>query len=200
MGDSQHQAAAAGWTVLSASGAVVLLIGGWLLAGALQPASYDWVRDTISVLAGFRAHDRWLMSIAFVGIGLCHLVTAAGARAVGGSGRATLGLAGVATAALAGVPLPAYGRSAAHTVVATVSFVALALWPVLGVRRDGPHVLRPAVAGAATVVMLGLLGWFVFGDPATSGLAERAGTTAQAVWPLIVVLALRAGGSSLSRA
>lgn len=178
--------------MLSALAAPVLLIGGWTIAARLQPSSYDPVRDTISVLAGLGAHDRWFMTIALVGLGLCYLVTAAGARTVGRPGRAGLALGGVATLAVAAFPLPAHGGSAPHTAAATVAFVSLAVWPVLGVRRSGPAVLRPVVVLPATVVLLTLLGWFAFFGLAHSGLAERAAAGAQAVWPLVVVLALRA--------
>lgn len=189
----ERRPAAAGWSVLSASAAPVLLIGGWTIAARLQPSSYDPIRDTISVLAGLRAHDRWFMTAALVGLGLCHLVTAAGAQAVGRPGRATLALGGAATLAVAAFPLPAHGQSASHTAAATCAFIALAVWPVFGVRRTGPTVLRPVAVLTAAVLMLALLGWFVFFGPARSGLAERAATAAQALWPLVVVLALRAG-------
>lgn len=187
-----RQRAVAGWAVLFASAAPVLLIGGWTIAARLQLSSYNPVRDTISVLAGLGARDRWLMTTALVGLGLCYLTTSAGARAVGRPGRAGLALGGVATLAVAAFPLPAHGESAAHTTAATVAFVALAVWPVLGVRRTGPAVLRPVVVLSATLVLLALLGWFAFFGLSRSGLAERAAAGAQAVWPLVVVLALRA--------
>lgn len=188
---------AAPWTVLSATGAVLLLIGGWLVAGALQPATYDPVRDTISKLAAAGASDRWLMTLAFVGIGLCHLTTASGARAVRPAGRVTLALGGLGTLAVAAFPLPAVGGRALHTAAASVAFASLALWPVLGVQRRGPLVLRAPLALPAAVVMLALLLWFVAGSPAEAGLSERLATAAQALWPLAVVLALRRSGSPL---
>ena len=41
-----------GWAVGTALRAPVALVGGWLIAGALQPPSYRPMRQTISVLAG----------------------------------------------------------------------------------------------------------------------------------------------------
>ncbi len=172
----------------------MLLIGGWLVAGALQPATYDPVRDTISQLAANGATDRWLMTLAFVGTGLCHLTTALGARAVRPAGRITLAVGGVGTLAVAAFPLPAVGERALHTAAASVALAALALWPVLGVQRRGPLVLRAPLALPAAVLMLALLLWFVVDSPATAGLSERLATGVQALWPLVVVLALRRSG------
>jgi len=45
------------WAVAAASAAPVLLIGGSFVATAMQPASYNPVRDTISELAGQGATD-----------------------------------------------------------------------------------------------------------------------------------------------
>ena len=66
--------------------------------------------------------------------------------------------------------------------------------------RAGSHAAaRPASCGravtvAASVVLTGLLGWFVVelqGDGDLIGLSERAVAGAQAIWPLVVVVALR---------
>src|SRR5258705_6828083 len=48
-----------GWAVGTAFLAPVVLVGGWLIAGALQPASYSPMRQTMSVLAGHSRPDRW---------------------------------------------------------------------------------------------------------------------------------------------
>ena len=65
------------WAVFSADLAPVLLIGGWLAADAVQPASYSPIRETISVLAGAAGTDRWIMTGALFLVGSCYLVTAA---------------------------------------------------------------------------------------------------------------------------
>jgi hypothetical protein len=71
------------WAIVSAALPPVLLTGGWLVAGALQRASYNPVRQTVSVLAGHAGTDRWVMTGALLQVGGCHLVTAAGLAGVG---------------------------------------------------------------------------------------------------------------------
>ena len=127
------------WGVLSALLAPLLLVGGWSVAAALRPDAYDPMRRTISDLAAARAPHRWVMTFALLGVGLCHLVTAAALRPVAVPGRAVLALGGVATLLVAANPLQAAGSSGAHTAAASVAFGALACWPLLAWRRDeGP--------------------------------------------------------------
>lgn len=45
--------------VVSSAASPVLLIGGWTLAAALQPPSFNPVTDTVSALAAIGATDRW---------------------------------------------------------------------------------------------------------------------------------------------
>ena len=71
-----------GWAVVSAGLAPVLATGGWLVAEAVQPASYSPIRKTISVLAGHAGTDRWIMTGALFLVGGCQLVTAAGLAGV----------------------------------------------------------------------------------------------------------------------
>ena len=59
--------------VAAATSAPLLLIGGFFVATAIQPASYNPVRDTISKLAGPGATDSWVMTSALAGVGLCYL-------------------------------------------------------------------------------------------------------------------------------
>src|SRR6266536_1028044 len=47
------------WGVLPAAAAPVLLAGGWTVAAALQPGSFNQIADTISALAAHGAADRW---------------------------------------------------------------------------------------------------------------------------------------------
>jgi len=185
------------WTVLSATLAPVLMIGGWSLAAALQPAGFSSVRDTISALAGRAATDRWLMTAALFGLGLCHLVTAFGLRQAAPAGRIVLALGGLATLVVAAFPVPAVGVSRPHTGAAWVAFAALAVWPALAWRLDAVALgLRPVVAFAGAVLLIGLSLWLavaLFRDPARLGLSERFAAGAQSLWPLVVVLtALRA--------
>jgi hypothetical protein len=118
------------WGLLSSVAAPVLLVGGWTIAAQRQPAGFDTVRDTISALAARDATDRWLMTVALLGVGVCHLVTAAALRPAAVPGRVVLATGGIATVAVALFPLPSGdGRSGAHSVAAAVAFVSLTLWP-----------------------------------------------------------------------
>ncbi|WDZ82292.1 DUF998 domain-containing protein [Micromonospora cathayae] len=194
-----------GWALLSSAAAPVLLIGGWTLGAYRQPGGFDQVAGTISALAARDATDRWIMTVALLGLGVCHCVTAAGLRPLRTAGRLTLALGGVATVAVAAFPLPTErGGSAAHGLAAAVAFGALALWPALAVPRPGavtppgptttPPRLRWAWAGTALLLAL-LVGWFVV-ELVTGGtrigLSERVAAGAEALVPLLVVLVLRA--------
>jgi hypothetical membrane protein len=151
----------------------VVLVGGFTLGAARQPAHYSSWRDTISALAGRGATDRWVMTIAFALLGLCHLVTAWGLR------RSLLALGGVATALLAVAPLPAHGSSGVHVALATVALVSLAAWPLTGDRVE-----RRAGVGLLAVLAL----FFLALQAAVAvGLAERVVTVAQALWPIVAV-------------
>ena len=68
------------WALVSSTGAVVALVGGWVSAAAVQRPGYDPVRMTISALARHGADHRWVMTAALYAIGVCHLITAAGLR------------------------------------------------------------------------------------------------------------------------
>jgi hypothetical protein len=127
------------WAVVSASLAPALLIGGWLIAGALQPASYSPVRQTLSVLASDAGTDRWIMTTAFLLVGGCHLVTAAGPRCVRIRARVLLAAAGMASIGIAACPEPARGSSPVHLT-----------WTVLGAPPANPPEPAPSTACPAT--------------------------------------------------
>jgi hypothetical membrane protein len=181
------------WAVAAASAGPVLLIGGWTLAQARQPADYDPVRDTISALAARGATDRWVMTSALAGLGACYMVTAAGLVSARRAGRAVLLGGGVATLLVAAFPQPAQGNSVPHTVAATLAFTSLGLWPAFAGRRSTrAPLLTRRVSAVATVALLGLVVWFaaeIHGGQ--RGLAERAAAAGQALWPLAVVLTSR---------
>lgn len=177
------------WGLLSSGLAPVLLIGGWTLAATRQQGGFDSVRETISALAAVGADDRWVMTTALAGLGLCHLVTAAALRGARMPGRVVLATGGAATVVVAVFPLPAGdGGSAAHTAAAATAFLTLALWPLLARARDAPAwPLRPGPALAAGSGLLALVGWFVVelaADTDRVGLSERTAAGAQALWPL----------------
>lgn len=148
---------------------------------------------TISELAGRGATDPWIMTTALAGVGMCHVITAAGLAPAAIPGRLLLAAGGgVGTVALAALPLPVIGDSPAHVIAATVTFPALSLWPVLAVRRGSTP--RPAVWLSAAAGLLVLLGWFgidYFGGSSRIGLSERMLAAAQALWPLAAVLLAR---------
>jgi hypothetical membrane protein len=185
------------WGLVSSAVAPVLLVGGWTLAAALQPGSFDAVSGTISSLAAQGAADRWVMTLALAGTGACHVVTGLALRPASSAGRLILATGGVAVVLVAAFPETAGdGGSLAHTFWSTVAFVALAVWPLAASRRgpSGPAWLRPGACAVAAGVLLGLLVWFyaeLIGAGHQLGLAERVLAGAEAVWPLIVVLACR---------
>nr|WP_231134543.1 DUF998 domain-containing protein [Motilibacter deserti] len=175
-----------------------MLVGGWTLAAARQPSGFDPVRGSISALAGSAATDRWVMTAALAGLGVCHLVTARGLRAAPAGARGVLAVGGAATLAVAALPLPVEGGSPAHAVAAGVAFAALSVWPVCGRPADqrALPLLRAVPAVGAAALLTGLVAWFaveVAAGGARLGLAERLAAGAQAVWPLLVVLTARGG-------
>lgn len=177
------------WGLVSSLAAPVLLVGGWTWAASRQRGGFDPVVETISALAARDADDRWLMTTALLGLGACHLTTAAALRGATRPGRLVLAVGGAATVLVGVFPLPGGdGGSAAHTAAAGVSFAALGAWPLVAGRRDGEGALAGPVTVPAGVVLLALLAWFVVELSADSdrvGLAERVTAGAQSVWPLV---------------
>jgi hypothetical protein len=183
------------WAVFSAGLAPVLLIGAWLAADAVQPASYSPMRQTISVLAGDAGTDRWIMTGTLFLVGGSYFVTAVGLAGVRVPARALLAVSGLATIGIAASPEPASGPTPQHLAWTVLSAVTIAVWPALAARRLPPRplVLSGYGSAAVTVVSAALLGWLFIeaqggGD---LGLAERLTTSAQACWPFVVALALR---------
>lgn len=178
------------WGLASSAAAPVLLIGGWTLAAQRQRAGFDPVVETISALAAYGADDRWLMTSALTGLGLCHVTTACALRAAAPAGRMVLAAGGLATLLVAAVPLPADDSgSLGHTVAAGVAFGALSAWPALAGRRDVRGLLGTRTQSVAAGVLLGLLGWFAVewaSDSGRVGLSERVTAGAQALWPMAV--------------
>jgi hypothetical membrane protein len=183
------------WGLVSSAAAPVLLVGGWTAAAARQRGGFDPVMATISDLAAYGADDRWLMTTALAGLGLCHLTTAAALREAAPAGRAVLAAGGLATVLVAAFPLPADGSgSPAHTVAAGTAFVALAVWPALAGRAGAAGPLRPAVSTAAAAVLCGLTAWFfaeLLLDDGRVGVSERVAAGAQALWPMAVAWGAR---------
>ncbi len=165
---------------------------GWLVAASLQGSAYDPAAQTISVLAAPGGSGYWVMTAAFIALGVCHLVTAWGLRPAAPAGRVALAAGGGSALAVALVPAPSSGGSLSHGSVAAVGFVLLAAWPVLASRSGDtvPWALRPLPALGATAVMALGAAWFLIElhQRGAAGAAERAVTTIQSVWPFVVVL------------
>lgn len=183
------------WAALSAAAAPLLLAGGFLLAQALQPASYNPVDDTISELASHGAADPWVMTIAIAALGLCYFATAIGLRPARARGRVTLACGGVATLLLAVFRLPQHGYSEAHAVTVVVVCITMCIWPMLAAHRLHPAALLsfvPSVTGST--MMMGFVLWFaVASHGGDVGLAERCAAVACALWvPAVAFTAQRA--------
>jgi hypothetical membrane protein len=183
------------WAIISAALAPVLLTGGYLVAGALQPASYNPVRTTISVMAGHAGTDRWIMTAGIFLTGGCYLLTAAGLTGVRAAARALLIVAGLAGIGIAASPEPARGSTPQHLAWTVLGAVTIAAWPAFTARRTPPRpmVLSSYGSAAVTAVFLALLGWLFVEtqDGSVLGLAERLTSSIQTCWPFIIALTLR---------
>lgn len=179
------------WALASATLAPILLIGGWTLAAIKQPVGFDSARDTISALAGYGATDRWIMTIALLLLGICHVTTASGLSEAARPGRVVLAVGGVATIGVGLAPLPATGSSTIHGVFASIAFFCLAFWALTSWRRATTTSwgLRKVPAISAGTILLALVAVFVGAqwDGNLVGLTERVAAGAQALWPMVVV-------------
>src|SRR6266481_1642216 len=187
--------AARRWAVISAGLAPVLLTGGYLVAGALQPASYSPMRTTISAMAGQAGTDRWVMTGGIFLVAGCYLVTAAGLTGARAPARALLIVAGLAGIGIAASPEPASGATPRHLAWTTLGAVTIAVWPAFAAPRTSARPLILSVYGSAavTAVFVALLGWLFIEtrDGSVLGLAERLTSSIQTCWPFIVALTLR---------
>ena len=111
------------------------MIGGWTVAASLQP-QYDPVADTVSALAAQGATDRWVMTLTFVLVGCCYIVTALALRPAGATGRLILiagALAGLLVAANPEHPADPYPIP--HIIAASAGLAGLVTWPAGAWRR-----------------------------------------------------------------
>jgi Protein of unknown function (DUF998) len=182
------------WAVVSAGLPPVLATGGWLVADAVQPASYSPIGTTISVMAGRAGTDRWIMTGALLLVGACQLVTAAGLEGVGVLARVLLAVAGLSSIGIAVSPEPAHGSTPQHLAWTALGAVALAVWPAFVARRaPRPLILSGYGCAVVTAVFIALLGWLVIETQGGSdlGLAERLFLSTETGWPFVVAIALR---------
>lgn len=182
------------WAVAAAGAAPVLLIGGFFGAAAIQPASYNPVRDTISELAAQGATDSWVMTSALVGVGFCYLITALGLQPARRAGRVLLAAGGMATLSIATFRQPHHGYSLPHELAVIAAALTCCTWPLFASHRLHPALLltrTPSVA--ATGVLLGLAAWYALeSHGALLGLAERCAATAPLLWlPAVVITSRR---------
>lgn len=195
-----HDCSVARWAPVSAVLAPTALVVGWVVAGLVQRQPYHPASQTISVLAGSSASDRWIMTAGLYTLGACQLLTAAG-LSVRRLARLLLGAGGLAGLGVAAFPQPGHGTAAVHLAFATISVSLLAVWPAtIGVRgrrgrggAGGPLVLTLRGSLAATIFFVGLLTWLyaaAHGGGAL-GVAERVDTAVTTSWPLVVVLAIQ---------
>ena len=192
-----------GWAVGTALLGPVALVGGWLMAGALQPASYSPMRQTVSVLAGQSGTDRWVMTAALLLVGSCQIATGAGLAAVRLPARALLIVTGLSTLGIAATPEPATGPTSRHLAFAVSCVVTTAVWPVLVARRGSaqPWILSVCGCATVTVIFAGLSCWLLIAARGGGdlGLAERLTSAAQGLFPLVVALALRQAAREAGR-
>jgi hypothetical protein len=188
-----------GWAVVTASLAPVVLVAGWLIAGALQPASYSPMAQTISVLAGQSGADRWVMTTALLVVGGCQIATGAGLAGVRLPARILLIVTGLSTLGIAATPEPATGPTPRHLAFAVSCVVTTAVWPALVARRASARSWILSVCGCASVTALfaGLSCWLLIAARAGAadlGMVERLTSAAQGVFPLVIAVALRRHG------
>jgi hypothetical membrane protein len=183
------------WTLISATLAPVVLVAAWLVAGFRQPRTYNPTSQTISVLSGHAANDRWIMTAGLVVVGVCHVVTAAGLTSFRRGVRLLLACGGLGGVGVAVFAEPKYGFNSAHIVFATLCVLILALWPatIVACRWARPTAVNRRTAVTVTALFLGLAAWvFAAGHGGGGlGIAERVDTAVENAWPLVIVLAVR---------
>ena len=171
------------------------MVGGWLAAAALQPATYNPIRQTVSVLAGHGGTDRWVMTSALFAVGGSHLVTAAGLARLQVRARILLILSGLCAIGIAACPEPTQGPTPQHLAWTALGAVTITVWPAFTTRRAPPRppILSIYATTVVTAAFIGLLGWLVAEtqDGNALGLAERLTEAIQDSWPFIIALSLR---------
>ncbi len=194
------------WGVVSSAAAPVLMAGGWTVAARLQqPHSYSQIADTVSALAAPGAADRWVMTVTFLVVGACDVITGLALRPARAPGRLILIAGAVAGMLVAANPeYPGTRFPLPHMICAAAGCAALVSWPTAAWRR-GPSVpwgLRPAVSAGAVAVLVALLAWFgaeLITAGGQAGLAERVFGAGQALWPLAVVASCQYAASTGTR-
>jgi hypothetical protein len=185
----------AAWVPVCAALSPALLTIAWLIGDAMQPTSYSPVRQTVSVLAGAAAKDRWIVTAALYVIGVCHFATAAGLRALPVRARVGLVIAELAAIGIAASPQPVSGSRAQHLIFTGIGAVVITVWPALATQRQAPLsiLVSARVSAVVSIAFLILLCGTVVETHggASPGLAERVSSAIQTGWPLAVAVSLR---------
>jgi hypothetical protein len=185
------------WGVVSSAAPPVVLVAGWTIGASLQSRPYDPVADSVSILAGIGATDRWVMTLAFALAGAGEIVTGLALRPAHVAGRLILMAGGSAGILVAVSPVRTGGGApGSHIAWAAVGLAALAMWPLAASRRGpaAPWTLRLGVSVWVDVFLLVLLAWFgleLVTSAGQAGLAERVLGEAQSAWPFVVVMSCR---------
>lgn len=191
------------WVLVTAGLAPVLVIGGPLAAGVVQPSSYSPLRDTVSALAGQSGAQAWIVTSALFVVGGSYLATAMGLTGLRWPARILLAVAGLSSIGIAASPEPAAGSTPQHLAWTALGAATITVWPAFTARRGPgqPLILTARGAAVVTAVFLALLGWLLLEarDGTLLGLSERVMSAVQTSWPFIVALAMRrtAAGSRL---
>jgi uncharacterized protein DUF998 len=184
------------WALVTAGLAPVLIIGGWLAAGAVQPA-YSPIRDTVSALAGQGGTHPWIVTGALFAVGGCYLATAVGLTGLRFPARILLAVAGLSSIGIAASPEPVVGSTPQHLAWTVLGAATITLWPAFTVRRGPgqPLILTARGAAAVTVLFLALTGWLLVETRVDTllGLSERVMSGVMTTWPFVVALAVRQG-------
>lgn len=197
------------WAVWAAASTPVVLIAVWILAEYIQPLAYgyDPLQQTISVLAGYGAAHRWLMTLGLYLVALGYLITAAGLRSVHPGARMLLFVASLAGFGVALNPQPPSGTTFDHMAFAVTGVVLLLLWPfVMALTRPSAPLRgeraqsgvwdriigRQGCIAMGAIIAAAVLALFIcaqLGD--YLGLAERICTALQTLPPLLFAVGLR---------
>lgn len=184
------------WVLVTAGLCPLLLVGGWLAAGAVQPG-YSPVRETVSALAGQAGTHPWIVTGALFAVGGCYLATAAGLASLRIPARVLLAVAGLSSIGIAASPEPVTGSTPQHLAWTVLGAATITVWPAFTVRRGPgqPAILSARCVAAVTVVFAALLGWLLVEtrDGSLLGLSERVMSAAATTWPFVVARAVRQG-------
>ena len=192
------------WVLVPAGLVPVLVIGGPLAAGVVQPASYSPLRDTVSALAGQGGTQPWIVTSALFVVGGCYLATAMGLTELRRPARILLAVAGLSSIGIGASPEPALGSTPQHLAWTALGAATITVWPAFTAGRGPgqPLILTARAAALVTALFVALLGWLLLEtrDGTLLGLSERIMSAVQTSWPFIVALTLRhtAAGSRLA--